>query len=56
MGLSIQEGEYHLNDEVTLLKENPDIFRKALPIRARRGEPEEVEERKSKICFQQYGK
>ena len=44
LGLSIQEEEYHLNDEVTLLKENPDIFRKA----PRRDEPEEVEERKGK--------
>ena len=48
LGLSIQEEEYHLNDEVTLLNENPDIFRKAPPIRPRMGETEEVEERKSK--------
>ena len=45
LGLSIQEEDYyHLNDEVTLLNENPDIFRKA----PRRDEPEEVEERKGK--------
>ena len=33
--LSSQEEKYHPNDEVTLLNENPEIFRKAPPIRPR---------------------
>ena len=33
--LSIHEEEYHPNDEETLLNENPEIFRKAAPIRPR---------------------
>ena len=46
--LSSLEENYHPNDEVTLLNENPEIFRKAPPIRPRGDEHEEVKERKRK--------
>ena len=35
LGFYIHEEEYHLNDEETLLTENPEIFRKSPPIRPR---------------------
>ena len=48
LGVSIHEEEYHLNDEETLLNENPEIFRKGPPIRPRETEPEDAEERYGK--------
>ena len=44
--VSIQEEEFNLNDEDTLLSENPEMFRKAAPRRPR--ENEEIEERNGK--------